>query len=344
LVTHGANGALGSFIGAFCNKGDVVVSFEPMFPMYLDHIEMNGGIHMGIPLRPNEQGIWHYNVDEMRKILSDPRVRMVIVNSPHNPTGKVFSREEQEEIGKVIAEFPHIVVFSDEVYDFLPFDNKEHIPFACCGDNWKRTVSVYSGGKLFNCTGWKVGWAIGPEAIIRMGGIIYSTVTYTLNCPAQVSIGHCISEAFGPNTKMSEGETPYANVICDLFQKNRDYLIDFLKREDTYPVKPTVVEGGYFLVADISACKDMIPAKYLASHDYLEEGQPMAHKIYNTEGKVPMDVAFCRWMACENKLAIMPNSFFYGKESPTRVENYVRLALCKTHESLKAGAEGLIKK
>jgi len=197
LVTHGANGALGSFIGAFCNKGDVVVSFEPMFPMYLDHVEMNGGIHMGIPLRPDENGIWQYNIDEMRKILSDPRVRLVIVNSPHNPTGKVFTREEQEGIGKVIAEFPHIVVFSDEVYDFLPFDGKEHVPFALCGDNWKRTVSVYSAGKLFNCTGWKVGWGIGPEAIMRMGGIIYSTVTYTLNTPAQVAIGNCIDQAFG---------------------------------------------------------------------------------------------------------------------------------------------------
>ena len=97
-------------------------------------------------------------------------------------------------------------------------------------------------------------------------------------------------------------------------------------------------------MADISKCRDLIPEKYLASHDYLEEGQPMAHKVYNTEGKVPLDVAFCRWLACERGLAIMPNSFFYGKESPTRCDKYVRLALCKTHESLQAGAEGLIMK
>lgn len=184
LVTHGANGALGSFITAFCNRGDMVASFEPMFPMYLDHIEMNEGTHVGIPLRTNEKGQWNYDAEEMRKILSDPRVKLLILNTPHNPTGKIFTREEQEEIGKIVAEFPHIVVFSDEVYDFLTFDGKEHVPFACVGNNWERTVSCYSGGKLFNCTGWKVGWVVGPEAIVRMGAIIYSTVTYTLNVPA----------------------------------------------------------------------------------------------------------------------------------------------------------------
>jgi len=97
-------------------------------------------------------------------------------------------------------------------------------------------------------------------------------------------------------------------------------------------------------MADISECRDLIPEKYLNSHDYLPEGeQPDSHRIYNTDGKVPLDVAFCRFMACEKKLAIMPNSFFYGKDSPTRVDCFVRLALCKTFESLKAGAEGLIK-
>ena len=72
---------------------------------------------------------------------------------------------------------------SDEVYDFLTFDGNKHIPFATLGDNWKRTISVYSGGKLFNATGWKIGWTIGPANIIKLGGIIYNTSSYSTNTP-----------------------------------------------------------------------------------------------------------------------------------------------------------------
>lgn len=84
------------------------------------------------------------------------------------------------------------MVLSDEVYDFLTFDGLEHIPFASIGDNWNRTVTVYSGGKLLNATGWKVGWAIAPEKILRLGGIINNTVSYCTNSPAQIAMSHAL--------------------------------------------------------------------------------------------------------------------------------------------------------
>jgi kynurenine aminotransferase len=93
-----------------------------------------------------------------------------------------------------LAEYPDVVVISDEVYDFLTFD-EEHIPFATVGDNWKRTVTVYSGGKLLSATGWKVGWGIGPEKIIRLGGIIHNTTSYITNNPGQIAFANSLDTA-----------------------------------------------------------------------------------------------------------------------------------------------------
>ena len=87
---------------------------------------------------------------------------MFIFNNAQNPTGKIFTKEEMETIAEILKEFPNVIVLSDEVYDFLTFDGKPFLPFASLGDNFNRTVTVYSGGKLFNATGWKCGWAIGP--------------------------------------------------------------------------------------------------------------------------------------------------------------------------------------
>ena len=113
--------------------------------------------------------------------------------------------------------------------------------------------------------------------------------------------------------------------------------MDAMNAPDSLPMRPTSCDGGYFLVVDIRECRDMVPEKYLASHDYLEGG-PVAHKVTLPNGRVPLDLAFCRWMACEKNLAIMPNCFFYGSDSPNIEENYVRMALCKEFGSLKAGA------
>jgi kynurenine aminotransferase len=146
---------------------------------------MAGGKVLGVPLTCENGEKWTFSMDVLRKQLGQPNVKMFLFNTPHNPTGRIFTHEEIAEIGEMIdREFPHIVVLSDEVYDFLTFDGQKHTPFASVGNNWKRTVSIYSAGKLFNATGWKLGWAIGPENILRMGGIISNAVFYTGNTPA----------------------------------------------------------------------------------------------------------------------------------------------------------------
>lgn len=108
----------------------------------------------------------------------------MIFNSPHNPTGKVFTIEEIEEISKVLEEFPDIQVISDEVYDVFTFDGRKHNLFATVGDNYKKTVSIFTSEKFLNITGWSIGWAIGNPGIIRKGAIINNSVYYAFNTPA----------------------------------------------------------------------------------------------------------------------------------------------------------------
>lgn len=100
----------------------------------------------------------------------------------------MFTKPELEEITNILKNYPNIIVLSDDVYEFLTFDHIEFVSFASIGDNWNRTITVYSGGKLFNATGWKVGWAVGPEALVRPMAVITNAVVYCANTPIQVSI------------------------------------------------------------------------------------------------------------------------------------------------------------
>jgi len=176
-VTQGANGSLSPIIQAMANPGDEVVYFEPTFPMYLDHMQLAGVKEKSVPLHVNKDGDWVFNPDELRAAFSN-KTKLLILNSPHNPTGKCFTREELELISDVLDEYPDCFVLSDEVYDFLTFDNLKHIPFSTIRDNWLRTITVYSGGKLLNATGWKVGWMIGPQKLVYLASILSNTTYY----------------------------------------------------------------------------------------------------------------------------------------------------------------------
>jgi kynurenine aminotransferase len=99
-------------------------------------------------------------------------------------------------ISKILEEFPDIIVISDEVYNFLTFDDKQHVCFATLDNNWWKTISIYSGGKLFNATGWKIGWSIGPKPLIYMGGVIQNTVNYCLNTPGQFAMSNSLERCW----------------------------------------------------------------------------------------------------------------------------------------------------
>jgi len=143
---------------------------------------MSGGKYVPVPLELKE-GKWVLNIEHLNNALSS-KTKIVILNNAHNPTGKLFTREELEGITNALQSYPNVIVISDDVYEFLVFDGKETTLFASIGDNFSRTVSVFSGGKLFSATGWKVGWGIGPADIINAAGVISTATIYCVNAPA----------------------------------------------------------------------------------------------------------------------------------------------------------------
>jgi len=199
------------------------------------------------------------------------------LNTPHNPTGKVFTREELEEITSILKDFPDCMVLADEVYDFLTYDGLEHTRFATIGDNWNRTVTVYSGGKKFNATGWKVGWAIGHQKLVRLGGILNNTSFYCQNTPGQVAMAQALRHAEQHELE-SDGSSTFLNTAKANFTEVRDYLTQELM-DMPLPWEPLSVESGYFLMADITKCRDLIGKKFLESHDYEDDknGTPAPH-------------------------------------------------------------------
>lgn len=211
-----------AFINALCNKGDEVVTFCPMFPLYLDHIEMSGAKLNSVPLEYSNEK-WNFDPEKLKAALSKPETKVFVFNTPHNPTGKVFSVEEIQIISDILDDCPHVCTLSDEVYDFLTFDGLTHTSFATVGNNWDRTVSIFSGGKLLNCTGWKVGWAIGPQNIIKLGSIIGNTTYYCFNIPGQVAVANSLAQATEAGY---EGDLHFSDSVRKLFVSNRDYLME----------------------------------------------------------------------------------------------------------------------
>ncbi|CDW90087.1 kynurenine-oxoglutarate transaminase [Stylonychia lemnae] len=332
MVTAGANSALNSYIIGLINprEGEEVLVFEPCFPQYQDHIQMAEGVYKAVPLEWKENR-WTFDPEVLRKSLND-KTKIFLLNNAHNPTGKLFNREDLQILTDILNEFPHVIVISDDVYEFLTFDDQQSsILFASIGNNFEKTVSIFSGGKLFQATGWKVGWSIAPNEILSKAAIIQCCTTYCINAPAQIAM----SRSFDLIETMpyTEGRTFVQNMKKE-FQDVRDFFISqFNSISQELPVVPLPSESGYFLMIDITNCKKIIPERYLKSHDFeeLKEGQSAVSRniVYMPDGSVPLDLAFCRWMAVEKGVIMMPASLFYHKESPIRDDKYVRIGICK---------------
>lgn len=155
LVTAGATEAIAATLLALLEPGDEVIAFEPYYDSYAACIAMAGGTRVPVTLRPHE-GSFRLDLDELRDAVTD-NTRLLLINTPHNPTGTVLTREELTEIAKLAVERDLLVV-TDEVYEHLVFDDAEHLPLATFPGMRGRTVTIGSAGKTFSFTGWKVGW------------------------------------------------------------------------------------------------------------------------------------------------------------------------------------------
>jgi len=130
-------------------------------------------VYKPVPLELKE-GKWVFDPEKLRSALSE-KTKLMIINNAHNPTGKLYTLDELQAITRILAEYPNVLVLSDDVYEYLTYDGKKSTLFASIEDNFNRTISVFSGGKIFSATGWKIGWAIGPADIVNAAYAISAT-------------------------------------------------------------------------------------------------------------------------------------------------------------------------
>jgi N-succinyldiaminopimelate aminotransferase len=244
LVTAGATEALAGTILSLCEVGDEVVMFEPYYDAYPALVAMAGATRRVVPLRPPA---WSFDPDELRRAIT-PRTRLIIVNTPHNPTGKVFDRLELESIASVCRDHDLMAV-TDEVYEHLVFDG-EHLPLAAFEGMRERTVTISSAGKTFSVTGWKIGWACASPPLIRAIQTAKQFLTFASGTPFQ----HAIATGLG----LSDGRL---DQVCEDLRMRRDLFCDGISALGLTVHSPA---SGYFATTDISSIGEGDAAAFCA--------------------------------------------------------------------------------
>jgi N-succinyldiaminopimelate aminotransferase len=232
LVTAGATEALAGALLGLLDTGDEVVLFEPMYDSYQACIALAGATAKPVTLRPPTYG---FDVDELRAAIT-PKTKLLLINTPHNPTGKVLDAAEMQAIADLAIEHDLIVV-TDEVYEHLRFDGVPHVAMATLPGMRERTLSISSGGKTFNTTGWKIGWLCGPAPLVTAARTAKQFLTYVNGGPFQVGVA----------AGLRLGDEYFAHLAADL-QAKRDRLVPGLV-EAGFDVYPT--SGTYFVTVDI---------------------------------------------------------------------------------------------
>jgi aspartate/methionine/tyrosine aminotransferase len=232
-VASGATELLHDALLAVVNPGDEVVVFEPAYDAYVPGIVMAGGVPRPVSLR---QPDWWFDPDELRAAFG-PRTRALVLNTPHNPTGKMFRHAELEIIAE-LCQRHDVVVISDEVYSEITFD-AEHVPIATLPDFFDRTITIDSMGKTFSVTGWKVGWAIAPAPLTAALRAVHQFVTFTNSAPFQEALADVLPAA--------ARDGYYDHLRAD-YRRRRDLLSTVLREAR---LDPLPIDGAYFLSSDV---------------------------------------------------------------------------------------------
>ena len=276
-VTSGATEAIFAAIQSLVGPGDEVVAFEPFYDSYLPSVVMAGGTLRVVTLRPPE---WSFDPEELSAAFTD-RTRVLLLNTPHNPTGKVFTRTELEQIA-VLCQDHDVVAITDEVYDQIIYDGWTHISLATLPGMWERTLTLSSTGKSFSATGWKIGYAIGPAALNAALRAVHQFVTFATATPFQEAMATALEVA---------PQIGYYDQLRADYTARRDLLRQGLHQAGL-PTLP--VAGSYFLMADVSHLgfsDDAAFCRYLTKEIGVATVPPSA--FYADAARAPQLARFC---------------------------------------------------
>ncbi|EFO21942.1 kynurenine-oxoglutarate transaminase [Loa loa] len=320
LVTVGAYLSLYySFMG-WLNDGDEVIVLDPAFDCYVPQIRMAGGIPvpvvLNLPSDPQSSKDYMLNVKAIEEKINK-RTKMIVLNNPHNPTGKLFTQEELEKIAGIVVRY-NLLVIADEVYEWHVYGDKKMVRFASLPDMYRRTITIGSAGKAFSVTGWKLGWSIAPAELLEPLRRIHQNCVFT--CPTPIQ--QAVAEAFEKELDIIESNPTESylkkGIASELIQQ-RDRMASILRSAG---MKPIIPDSGYFMVADFSHLDG--PFKVLDGNND------------------PLDFRFVRWMCREKKLAMIPNSAFYTGPNKHGNDHFIRVCFFKSDKVLDA-AESILK-
>lgn len=318
LITVGAYGSLHNAFSSLIEQNDEVILIEPFFDCFEPMVKIAGGKCVYVPLTYHScekdqttvttAAEWILNEKDLRAAFSS-KTKLIVLNTPNNPLGKVYTREELRLIAELCIKH-NVICISDEVYEHISFD-KPHIRIASMPGMWERTLTIGSGGKVFSSTGIKVGWTLGPKELVKLCAVSHNN---NINvCPTffQEALARCYE------TELKRLEEPecYFNSLKTELKAKRDYLAEQLVEAGFDPIIP---DGGFFMLANISQ----------VAHDHL----------FGTDSKEYKDHKFVKFLIKEKNLALIPCTAFYGEDNKKLGQNLVRFCFFKDDETLKKAA------
>jgi aspartate/methionine/tyrosine aminotransferase len=302
-ITSGVTEALHAALLSLVDPGDEVIVFEPFYHCFVPGIRMAGGIPVPVTLHAPS---FRFDPQELRAAFS-ARTKAILVNSPHNPTGTVFSRDELTLIAELCQEFD-VLAITDEVYEHLVFDGTQHVRLATLPGMCDRTLTLSGASKTFSCTGWRIGWAIGPALLQKALCRMHQFTVYAAATPFQLALA----------AGLHFSDTYFQQLAAE-YQERRNLLFDALEACGLKPSRPA---GAFFILCDLSS----FPSA---------RGREFSHALVREIGvaPIPMDSFYLRQQFGER---VVRFAFCQGKE----ILETATKRLAKLRSSCLAGSHG----
>ena len=316
LITAGAVGGINSSIDALCEADDEVLLFEPIYPFHMGKILLRKDIKLRtVRMRYNSKiNQFEFDYEALKNVLNS-KTRLMIITNPHNPTTRVFTKEEYKRISEIIQDYPNLIVLEDAAYFLYYGDEHKLVPFATVNtNNFERTITFYSAGKMYNITGTRLGIAVLSKSLRSKIAAIFPMELHLSASLEQMIIRDDLVSA---NEKDKDSRDFYEVTRLDIV----DRALRVERKLKEYGIKVIDYEGTYYLIFDVESYRGKIEEKY---YYLLDEPKKRSNEL---------DKAFCRMLFIDKKVGIFPLfCLYFGEDIP---DNFVRVSINRNDADLE---------